>query len=132
MAELAAYGVLFKRGAVTVGQVSNITGPGLSLDTIEVTAHDSPSAFREFVAGLGDAGEVTVEMFFDPDNTGQASLRTDLTSRTSTSYSVTFPDPTPQVWTFTGFVTAFEPSAPVDGALTVSSTIKITGVVTVA
>jgi predicted secreted protein len=104
----------------------------LSLDTIDVTAHDSPSGFREFIAGLADAGEVTIEMIFDPDNATQALLRTDLTSRTATTYTVTMSEPTtPQTWAFTGIVTAFEPSAPVDGALTVSVTIKITGVVTV-
>ena len=131
MAKYAAVGVQFRRATVVIAQVRSISGWGLSMDTIDVTSHDSTGAWREFVAGLIDGGEITLDLVFDPDNTGHTNLRTDLTSRTSNTYDIRFVDPTPQIWSFTGFVTAFSPDASVDGDLTASVTIKATGAITV-
>lgn len=131
MAKYAAFGSILKRGATAVAQVRSISGGSLSLDTVDVTTHDSAGGWREFVATLIDAGEVSVEIVFDPDNATHTSLRTDLVARTATTYSITFTDTTPAVWTFSAFVTAFEPSAAVDGELSATVTLKITGAVTV-
>ena len=38
MAKYGAYGAILKRGATTMAGVTNITGPNLSLETIDVTA----------------------------------------------------------------------------------------------
>lgn len=127
MAKFSAYGCILKRGATTIAQVRDITGPGLSLDTLDVTTHDSTDAWREFVGGLKDGGEVSLELVWDPDNASQTLLRTDLDGRTISSWSITFVDPTPAVVTFNALVTAFDPSAPVEDELTVSATLKVTG-----
>ena len=40
-----------------------------------LTTHDSEGAFREFLTGFLDAGEVSLEGFFDPeDTTGQQAM----------------------------------------------------------
>ena len=52
-----------------VAEVTNITWPGYKRDAIEVTYMDSASSFREYIAGLIDAGEVTVEMNWVPSAT---------------------------------------------------------------
>lgn len=139
MAEFDAYGTILKRGDgggpevfATIAQVTNITGPGLSADVVDVTAHDSPSGFREFVATLVDSGEVSFELVFDPDHATHIALRTDETSRLLRNFQLIFPDATNTQWDFAAFVTNFEPSAPVDGALTASLTVKLTGVPTLA
>ena len=132
MAKYGAYGAILKRGATTMAGVTNITGPNLSLETIDVTAHDSPGAMREAIASLIDPGDVTVELIFDPDAATHIAMRTDLTSRTATAYSITFVDATPTVASFQAFVTAFGVNLPVDGAMTASLTLKITGTVTFA
>lgn len=131
MARFSAFGVQFRRATVVIAQVRSISGWGLTMDTIDVTSHDSTGAWREFVAGLIDGGEITLDLIFDPDNTGHANLRTDLTARTSNTYDVRFVDPTPQIWSFTGFVTGFQPESPVDGDLTAAVTVKSTGAITV-
>ena len=51
---------------VQVAEVTNITWPGYTRDAVEVTFMDSASSFREYIAGLMDAGEVTVEMNWVP------------------------------------------------------------------
>lgn len=54
---------------VQVAEVTNITWPGYKRDAIEVTYMDSASQFREYIAGLMDAGEVSVEMNWVPSAT---------------------------------------------------------------
>lgn len=139
MTVLHAFGTIFERETVTPGtyaaiaQVANIGGPTLSRETVDATAHDSPNRWRQFIAGLRDAGEVTLELLFDPDNTGHTDLRSDLaTLDTIKNYRIKFPDPTPTVWTFAAWVTRFEPRAPMDEKLTASVTFKLSGVPTFA
>ena len=134
MAKYAAFGTLFKRGATTIAAVSNISGPGLSLDTEDVTTHDSASGWEEVVGTILRSGEVSLDLEYDPaaatHKNASGGLLYDLASRASTTFSITFPDAT--VWSFTAFVTGFEPSAPHDGALTASVKLKLTGQPTLA
>lgn len=119
---------------VTIAQVSNVAGPSMALDTVDVTTHDSAGGFREFVAGLADAGEVTFDLVYDPDSATHANSSGGvvyrLHQRTATAFKLTLTDTTATVITFDAFVTAFEPSEPVDGAMTASLTLKITGQLT--
>ena len=134
MANYAGFGTLLKLGGTTVAGVQNISGPSLTLETIDVTNHSSTSAWREFVGGLKDGGEVTFDLVFDPvaatHKNASGGLLNLLTTRASGSFSLTFPDSGLTVWSFTAFVTNFEPGEPVDGALMASATLKISGVPT--
>src|SRR3546814_17803540 len=72
MAGIDAFGTQFKRDStgggvfVTIANVSDISGPSRSREAIEVTAHDSPNKYREFVKGPKDGGEVTTTINYDP------------------------------------------------------------------
>lgn len=136
MANYAAFGTLLKIAGTTVAGVTNIGGPGLTLETIDVTNHSSTSAWREFVGGLKDGGEISVDIVFDPvaatHKNASGGLLYLLTTRASASFTITFPDTGATVWTFTAFVTSFEVGAPVADGLTASVTLKITGAPTLA
>lgn len=136
MSNYAAYGTLLKLGGTTVAGVTNIGGPGLTLETIDVTNHSSTNAWREFVGGLKDGGEVSLDIVFDPaaatHRNASGGLLYLLTTRVSGSFSITFPDSGGTVWSFTAFVTSFEPSGAVADGLTASVTLKITGAPTLA
>ena len=131
MAKYASYGALFKRGATTIAAVQNISGPGLSLDTEDVTTHDSTGAWEEHVGTILRSGEVSIDLIYDPNaathKNASGGLLYDLISRTAQTYSIVFPSTATVTWQFSAFVTGFEPAAPVDGALTASVTLKITG-----
>lgn len=45
----------------TIAEVKDIQGPSITVDTIDVTSHDSVDGFREFVAGMIDGAEVTLD-----------------------------------------------------------------------
>ena len=129
MTKYAALGTTFKRGAVAVAQVQNISGPGLSLDTTDVTSHDSTGGWEEVVGTILRSGEVTLDLVYDPaaatHKNAAGGILGDLVGRASTTYSIVLPGAV--TWSFTAFCTGFEPSAPHDGALTASVTYKITG-----
>ncbi|MFW6198562.1 MAG: phage tail tube protein [Acidobacteriota bacterium] len=119
-----------------VAQVINITGPGLNADTEDATDHDSPGGFEEVLVTILRTGEVTLELHYDPaDPTHDASdgLISLWENRTEVEWRLTFPDAANTEWTFDGYVISpGEPSAPHDGKLTSSVTIKVTGEPTLA
>ncbi len=136
MAKYSAFGTVFNRGAVAVAAVQNISGPGLSLDTEDVTSHDSTGAWEEVVGTILRSGEVSLDLIWDPGDAthknSSGGLLYDMTSRTSTTYSLVFPSTPAVTWSFTAFVTSFEPGAAHDAALTATVKLKITGQPTLA
>jgi len=117
---------------VTVAQVTNISGPGLTSDTEDVTTHDDPGAWEDVIPTILRSGELTIDIVYDPaDDTHDATAGNGLVSRyknrTPTNFSLVFPDGASTTWAFDGFVTGFEPSEPVAGALTAAVTAKLTG-----
>jgi len=136
MTKYAAWGTALMRGAVEIAQVTNISGPGISLDTVDVTEHDSATAWEEVVATILRSGEITIDIVYDPNaathKNATGGLLNDLTTRTATTYSIVFPTAPAVTWTFTNcYVIGFEPSMPVDGALTASVTLKPTGAINI-
>ena len=131
MAKISAFGTLLKRGGTTIANVKSISGPGLSLDTEDVTSHDSPGGWEEVVGTILRSGEITIDIVYDPGAAthkyASGGLLHDLAGRAATTYSLVFPSTPNVTWSFSAFVTGFEPGAPVDGALTASATLKLTG-----
>jgi predicted secreted protein len=133
MAKQAAFGTSIKiTGGTVVGNVTAIKGPGVSLDTADVTSHDSTSGWEEVVATIIRSGEVTVDVAYDPANAqiknAAGGLIYLLTTRTSANFTITLPSTAAIV--FQAYVTGFEPDMAHDGPLTASLKLKPTGVVT--
>jgi predicted secreted protein len=51
-----------------VCEVGDIKGPGLSRDTLDVTTHDSPNDWEEFIVGIKKGGDVTFPINWVPDD----------------------------------------------------------------
>lgn len=107
-----------------IAHVSNISGPGFSLDTEDVTAHDSPDGWEEVVGTVLRSGELTFDVEFVPDT--HADLLTSMAAKEVGEYKLVFPNMTSTCWSFKALVTGFNPSAPL-GKLSASVTLKITG-----
>lgn len=131
---MLGYGVTLTRNAVAIAEISNVGGPSLSRDSVDVTHHASPDRWREFIKGLKDGGEVSFDINHIPDNPthdATTGLLSDFANDTTIdTWGMTFPDGT--VWTFPGFLTNFEPQGPVDDKLAASITIKVAGKPTLA
>jgi len=132
MAKYDAFGCYLERGAITYAQVTNISGPGLSLDTEDVTSHDSTGGWEEVVGTILRSGEVTLDLVYDPAGAtyanAAAGLLADLVARTLVDdFHLVFSDAGATEWDFSAFVVGFEPSMPVGGALTATAKFKLSG-----
>lgn len=127
------YGTEFKRGNggtptetfAAIAEVTAINGFSLSKDTVDVTHMTSPSRFREFLSALRDAGEITVEVNFDPDGTDVGNAFTDYQADVSRNYQIVWADTSD--FEFAGICTGIETGAPVDDKMSATFTYKVTG-----
>jgi predicted secreted protein len=118
-------GSAFKRGATSVGEVLSIGAPSLSRDVVDATHMQSTEGWREFIAGLKDGGEATVEIQSKPSTPAYQAMVADFGNDSPESYSIEFPDGSS--WAFSAFITGLETSDPLDDKITTSATFKITG-----
>jgi predicted secreted protein len=109
----------------TLAEVTNITPPGRAKDAVEATHTQSPSRYREYISGLRDGGECSIELNFVPGGTDFDKLDEAYESDELVSCRITFTDLS--VWTFDAVMTGLEPEAPLDDKMVASATFKISG-----
>ncbi len=131
-------GTLIKKGDgaspevfTAIAEVGTITGPSQSSEFVDVTNQDSTA--REFIAGLIDPGEISFSVNYIPDNTTHKAILTDFQDKSIDQYELLFPtgDATDK-WSFAAAVTGAEVTAPIDGPIQLSVTLKVSGAVTYA
>ncbi|MFO8014746.1 MAG: phage tail tube protein [Phycisphaerae bacterium] len=129
MAE-SAHVMSLKRGATEIADVTRITGPGLALETADISALDSD--WRERLATILDGGEVTFDLAYDPDDADHVQIVSDLTAKTKTTWHVYLDaGGGAEDWSFEAYVTGFEPTGSAGEALTASATLSVDGAVTI-
>lgn len=116
---------------VTIAKVLDISGPGLTANVEDVTARDSPGGWTQKLPTTLEAGDVTFDIFWIPDEPthateGPAGLVSDLVHRRKRTYRIVWPEER-ETWVFSAYVTGFEPSAPIQGALRASVTLSVDG-----
>lgn len=114
----------------TLAEVTDLTGPGMSRETPDATHMLSPDGYREFLGGLKDGGELTVECNHLPNDASQDSSTGVLAlfeSGDKRTWRITFPTTPTVIWEMDAVVSAFEPSFPLDDKLGLSVTLKVSG-----
>lgn len=129
------YQTLYKSGNgaspevfTTLAEVTGITPPAISRDTVDATHEESPGAWREFIAGLKDGGEVSLELNFIPGGTAIAALMAEMDLDGPSALKnrqILFPDGS--YFSFAGILTGLEPDAPIDDKMSASVTFKVSG-----
>jgi hypothetical protein len=116
----------------TIGNVVSISGlRGGQATVIDIT--NLASTRREKRMGLADEGQITVEVQYNPDDTGQIELETARGARTIREFTIELNDGSPETtFTFQGYVLTISTDLGVDQVVTASITIEITGAVTKA
>lgn len=93
-------------------------------EQIEVTGHDSPGGRREFVGGLIDTVERTLQFYYDPAEPTHQKLKT--SARQTLSFQVNHP-----TWDapeeFDAVLTNVQITNALEGAMTLEVTLKPTG-----
>lgn len=135
MAGKDAFGTQFLRDSdgagtfVVVANVSDISGPSRSREAIEVTAHDSPNKYREFIKGLKDGGEVEITLNYNPGVATHAALDADFEEDDLRDYQVVIlpGDADEHTWEFAGLITDLGDEYPTDDKMERTATFKISG-----
>jgi len=125
MGKFSAFGTALLMDGTEIAQVTSFSGPNLSADTVDVTTHDQTTAWEEVILSILRSGELTMELVFDYAE--HADLLTELVGKTYEDFELDFPDSAYTEWRFNAYVISFSTTEPVDGALTGTCTIKITG-----
>jgi hypothetical protein len=118
---------------VDMAEVISITPPTFTLDQVDVTHMTSPNRNREFISGLNDPGECSFDMNFVPGSTSDDRLfeLLNLPTGTNRRRNCRISYPTGVTWSFSGELTGYEPTVPVDDKMTATVTFKVSGQVTV-
>lgn len=133
MAKYAGYDSSLKVKATgtytTIAQVRDVAGPSLKQDTTEVTDRGG-NKWREFVGGLKDGGEVSLDVLFDPalPTHGPAAapgLVYLLQNGILADFQLVFAGGAS--CTFFALVTGIDPKLPMAGAQTADAKLKISG-----
>jgi hypothetical protein len=107
---------------VDVAEVTNITWPGYARDAVDATHMTSPDSFREYIAGLMDAGEATIEMNFVPSASDVI-----VAAMVAGAGNFQIEHPNGVKLQFAAIVTGYDPGIPLDDKMTASATFKVSG-----
>ncbi|MFF4610317.1 phage tail tube protein [Streptomyces albidoflavus] len=132
MAGLDAFGIALQRSDMApttpvftaIANVTSVSGPEIERETYDVTSHDSVDGWREFIGGLKDGGEVSLELNYDPRV--HDDLVADFEDTEARDYKLVFPLSL-GTWEFKALLTGFSQEAPVDDKLSAELTFKVTG-----
>jgi len=132
MSEITGIGTKFMKddgGSFSeIARVFGITGPGMSRDSVEVTAYDSPKGYRKKIGGLRDAGQVTFTLNFQRST--YITLKNDYEKDDPQLYKIVLPDQYNTEFVFNALITEMPLSIPEGDRVTVDITIELSGEVT--
>lgn len=110
-----------------ISEIYDVTPPSDTTDMVDATHMGSPNRSREFVEGLTDSGEASLEMNYVP---GSPSDRKLIAAKGKRKFCyVTFPNGVQCI--FIGIRQSYEKTAPLDDKMTASVTFKVSGEPTV-
>lgn len=119
---VAAFGAVLTVGTA-VAEVTSISGPNITTDMIDVSSHDSADQAREFVAGMIDGGELTIDGNLTTTNAADLlDLQAAGTKTTGATLAVGG-----ILMTFDCYVSTTNIDSPYDGKASFSATLKVTG-----
>jgi hypothetical protein len=112
---------------VSLGEVTDFTGPGGAAAIIDVT-HLASTA-KDKLIGLRDEGQLSMTLNFNATNTGQVAFIADRAARTKRCYVLKFSssDAVPHEVKFKGYPMQFSISGAVDAKVVANAVIEITG-----
>jgi predicted secreted protein len=122
----AAFGVTVSRAGALVGEIIEMGNVKFSRDFIDVTNHQSPGGYEEFIAsGVIKTGELTITCNSLIADAAQIAVKKDWEDKTSAVYTIAFPDGTG--FTGTGYITEYEYETAIADQIKLTFTIKWSG-----
>jgi hypothetical protein len=111
-----------------LAEITSISPPNLAVDEVEVTHMSSPDRTKEFIAGLTDPGDMSVELNYIPASATDDFILAWRTDGSTRSCRITYPDET-TTDTFPAFVKGFAPTLATADKAAATLTLKVAGAV---
>jgi len=139
------YGAVLKLGTAgaaysnctTIGNISSISGPNQSRDSIDISTLASTSITKEFIPGMVDPGEITMEVNYnETDALVLTGTTVGINNHYPIAFALAFPDAVftaaTSVSSFigSGFITALGHALDTGSKISQSVTLKLTGPLT--
>jgi len=114
-----------------IEEVYSVSPVGKSNQLVDVTNFDSPAGTKEFIAGLAEGDEITVEANFIPGATMQTAAMTAVDSGATRKARLTYTGSSPnKTWSFDAVCMSYGVQPSPTERNTIRFTFKITGSVT--
>lgn len=111
-----------------VEEVFNISGLGKTNNLVDVTNFDSDEGTMEYIAGLADGQEITVECNYVPSATQQAAMISAVDTQVNRSFRIAYIGSSPEErFTFEGVPLSWVVTPSPTERNTISFTVKISG-----
>ena len=124
--------IVFATSAFAANIIS-VDGPNITRESIETSHLGTEDNMTFLQAALSDAGEISLEIEFDPDLT--PPIGTSATPVVAETVTITWPLPVGQAtaatWAFTAFATSYSGGASNGERMTGTLAIKISGDITI-
>ena len=108
-----------------VAEVISITPPNEQVNDVNATHMKSPNRTMEYIAGMIEPGDCSLEINWIPNDTTGAFLLGLKNSGATRQHRITWPNGV--TWTFSAYVKGFEPQSPIDDRMTATVTCKVAG-----
>ena len=110
-----------------LSEILSVALPNSQVEDVEATHMGSTR--REFIAGLIDDGEGSVEMNYVPGSATDILIRAAVADGTTRDYKAVLQVADGSTWEITGdcIVKGYERSVPIDGRMTATMTLRFTG-----
>jgi len=110
-----------------IGELTSLNFSGFGLSAVEST--NLAATTKTFLPGIISPGTISCDFNSDGANAGQDLIKSTVTARTSISFAIASADSS----TFSGsaIITGYDYKAAVDGVITGSVTLQVTGALTI-
>lgn len=138
MAALKSQGVVLKIGDGGGTEVFNAIGEVVSISGLgggapaEIDVTNLSSTGKEFLMGIADAGEVSIDLNLDTGDTYQTQLRTDRAAQTLRNFQLDLTDSGTTTISFAAYIKTFEVGVAVDDKISLSVSLRVSGLETYA
>ena len=110
-----------------IGELTSLNFSGFGLSAVEST--NLAATTKTFLPGIISPGTISCDFNSDGGNAGQDLIKSTVTARTSIAFAIASADAS----TFSGsaIITGYDYKAAVDGVITGSVTLQVTGALTI-
>lgn len=112
---------------VSLGLITNLTPPNDTVDQIDITHMQSPGRRKQYVAGLSDPGEMSLDLNYMPGRPTDEFVIAWRRSGETRESRIKYPTTTSLVDTFPTFVSSYAPGIPAADKMTATLGLKVAG-----